>query len=309
MRTHTSRLTAVLALAAAAAVPLPAAAASAESSTAGDYPVNWDTVSAITTGTPLDLAPPGANRQDCRPSAEHPHPVVLVHGLLSNQRSTWQALAPTLANEGYCVYTFTYGKTWYSGTIGGVGDLNESAKQMKAFVDKVQQWSGADKVDVVGHSEGGNLPRLYIKQEGGASEVNSYVSLAGVNMGPPSLSGIITVAKQIPGAMEVIGHASPAIGQLTDPAYFESLNKPTATYPGIDYTAIATTHDEAVTPYELALLPQAPNVRNITIQTQCPNDPVGHIGLTYDKTAVTDVLNALDPAHPRPVPCDSGFPL
>jgi triacylglycerol esterase/lipase EstA (alpha/beta hydrolase family) len=217
-------------------------------------------------------------------------------------------MAPTLANAGYCVYTFTYGQTWYSGNLGGIDDLDNSAAQLANFVDQVQAWTGAAQVDTVGHSEGGNLIRLYIKDHGGLSKVHTYVSLAGVNMGPPSVSGLITAFGQIPGAMAAFGYACPACGQLEDPNYFATLNNP-ATFPGITYTAIASTTDEVVTPWQLALLPAAPNVTDETIQSVCPNDGVGHLGLPYDKTAVAMTLNALDPAHAQPVPCDSGFGL
>ncbi|MFI6093621.1 esterase/lipase family protein [Streptomyces sp. NPDC051218] len=276
---------------------------------AAEQPVSWDALSAYATGTGFDVPPPGANRWNCEPSAAHPRPVVLAHGMVGNKNSAWQALAPTLANNGYCVFVLTYGKTWYSGSVGGVADLNGSAKELAAFVDKVRNATGTSTVDLVGYSEGGNLGRLYIKNEGGRTKVHTYVSLAGVNMGPPTMSGLLTMLKHIPGGLEVLRAGGPAFDQLTDPAYFASLNKPAATYPGINYTAIASSTDEVVTPYELALLPAAGNVTNRTIQSLCPDDKVGHLGITYDKTAVAWTLNALDPAHPQDVPCDTGLPL
>ncbi|MGW6356346.1 esterase/lipase family protein [Streptomyces sp. NPDC055092] len=235
--------------------------------------------------------------------------MVLVHGLMSNSNSPWQAVAPTLANEGYCVFSLTYGKTFYSGQVGGVADMNGSAEELAAFVDKVRNTTGVSTVDLVSHSEGGNLARRYIKNQGGQGKVHTYVSFAGVNTGPPDASGLITAIHQIPGGTAIFNTACPACGQLTDPTWFTALNTPTATYPGINYTAIASTHDEAVTPYEYALLPAASNVSNKTIQSLCPNDKVGHLGITYDKTAVPWALNALDPDHPKAVPCDDGFGL
>jgi hypothetical protein len=79
--------------------------------------------------------------------------------------------------------------------------------------------------------------------------------------------------------------------------------------PSVDYLDIATTKDEVATPYQLAFLPPAPNVRNMTIQQLCPADPVGHVGMPYDPTTVRLVLNNLDPANAQPVPCSIGFPL
>jgi triacylglycerol esterase/lipase EstA (alpha/beta hydrolase family) len=300
----TLRLAAATAVAAAAFVTTASPASATPS-----YPVNWSTLGALASGVTFDVAPSGANNPFCSPSAAHPRPVILVHGLFANQNIAWQAMAPSLADLGYCVYTFSYGETWYSGNLGGIDDINTSAKQMANFVNQVLSWTGASQVDVVAHSEGGNMSRVYIKNDGGAAKVHTYVGLAPVNMGPPSASGVVTVAQQVPGAQALLSGLIPAYGQLTDPNWFQALNTPSATMPGITYTDIATSSDELVTPYTLSFLPAAPNVTNITIQSLCPGDSVGHLGLPYDKTAVALTENALDPAHPQPVPCDSGFGL
>ncbi|HWD52223.1 MAG TPA: hypothetical protein VG412_07470, partial [Acidimicrobiales bacterium] len=55
--------------------------------------------------------PPGSDNWSCHLSAQHPYPVVLVHGTIANQALSWQALSPMLANAGYCVYGFNYGAT------------------------------------------------------------------------------------------------------------------------------------------------------------------------------------------------------
>jgi hypothetical protein len=72
---------------------------------------------------------------------------------------------------------------------------------------------------------------------------------------------------------------------------------------------IATEDDEVVTPYANAFLPEAPNVTNITVQQQCPQDSTDHLELAYDPVALADVLNALDPANPVRVPCVPVLPL
>ncbi|MEW1912464.1 hypothetical protein AB0442_29180 [Kitasatospora sp. NPDC085895] len=41
----------------------------------------------------------------------------------------------------------------------------------------------------------------------------------------------------------------------------------------------------------------------------CPLDATDHLEIGYDPIALTDVLNALDPAHPRPIPCQVVLPV
>jgi triacylglycerol lipase len=280
----------------------------APASAATNYPVNWNTLSAAAIGAADEAAPAGADNVFCRPSAAHPYPVILIHGVVANENITWEALAPTLANDGYCVYTLNYGQVWYSADLGGIADINSSASTLNSFVNLVRGYTGASKVDLVGHSEGGNLARLYMKTYG-ASHVSTYVGLAPMNVGPPTLSGLVTAIDEIPGGSAAFATGCPACGQLTTPSYYTSLNSPSATFSNVTYTDIATVDDEAVTPYQLAFLPAGPNVTNETVQSFCPSDPVGHLGLPYDKTAVQLTVNALDPAHAAPVPCSPGFPL
>jgi triacylglycerol esterase/lipase EstA (alpha/beta hydrolase family) len=273
-----------------------------------DFPVNWSTTTALVSGAALNVPPPGANLSHCTPSAEHPDPVVLAHGVFQNQNMAWQALAPILANDGYCVYTLTYGQVWYSGNLGGIDELSASAAELNTFVNQVLATTGAPQVDLVGYSEGGYVTRLYMKTYG-PNHVSTYVGISPVNSAPATISGLLTIAYQIPGAEAVFALACPACGALSTEPAFESLNTPSATFPTVTYTDIASTTDEVATPYTLSFLPAGPNVTNETVQSVCPNDHVGHLGMPYDPTAIQMAVNALDPAEAEPLPCGSGFPL
>src|ERR1700753_4183712 len=46
----------------------------------------------------------------CRPSAEHPRPLVLLHGTFVNPAEQWPIGGPYFANLGYCVFELDYGQ-------------------------------------------------------------------------------------------------------------------------------------------------------------------------------------------------------
>jgi triacylglycerol lipase len=58
-------------------------------------------------GSQLTADPPGANDWSCKPTAEHPYPIVLVHETASTAELDWIDLAPYLKNQGYCVFALS----------------------------------------------------------------------------------------------------------------------------------------------------------------------------------------------------------
>jgi triacylglycerol esterase/lipase EstA (alpha/beta hydrolase family) len=255
--------------------------------------------------------PPGANNWNCRPGSllkPQPRPVILVHGTFENMFDNWGFLSSTLSTLGYCVYALNYGENPYSaGVIYGLDRIENSAAQLAAFVDRVLASTRASKVDIVGHSQGGMMPRYYLKYLGGASKVNHLIGLAPSNHGT-DLGGLLTLAGYFPafrpyadqiraGGETVAATICPAcVQQLKDSDFLTTLNAGGETLPDVKYTVIATRYDEVVTPYTSAFLAGGSNVRNITLQDECPFDPVEHIFLPHDPVAINLVVNALNPA-------------
>ena len=119
-----SLLRAAVTVLATAALGLPGAGAAhaAESgtdpSTRAPIPVGYHFLSGASLAITEPGAPlPGANDWTCRPTADKPRPVVLVHGTLGSGTSNWATYGPLLHNEGYCVYTLTYGATLPAGNV------------------------------------------------------------------------------------------------------------------------------------------------------------------------------------------------
>jgi triacylglycerol esterase/lipase EstA (alpha/beta hydrolase family) len=299
-----SRLGAVVAssVGLAASVLAPMGPASA----APKYPVVYSEATLLVGALAPDSPPPGANISGCKLSATHPRPVVLVHGTFENEDDNWGTLAPLLADNGYCVYTFNYGGPPLLGEVYGLGDIATSAGQLSAFVDQVLAETGATKVDLVGHSQGGMMPRYYLRFLGGAAKVDNLVGLAPSNHGT-TIDGLETLASLLPGGSAALSaglatECESCAEQLAGSAFLTNLNAGRETVPGVTYTNIESSYDEVVTPYTSAFL-SGRHVTNILIQNQCATDFSGHVGIAFDRIALTDVLNALDPSQPKSAPC------
>ncbi|WP_340685281.1 lipase [Amycolatopsis coloradensis] len=284
-----------------------------------DLPVPWTLAAAL----PAQAAnpggpPPGANDFDCRPSEGHPNPVVLTHGLSANQTVNWQTFSPLLKNNGYCVFSLTYGVPGKPLPVyqpGGLLPMEQSAKELSAFVDKVLGATGASKVDLLGHSEGTLMPSYYVKFLGGASKVDKYVSLTPLWDGTTlfGASHLYGLAGALGLATGFNGILDPLCGScrqfLRGSEFLTKLRSGNGVFqPGVTYTNIMTRYDEAVVPYTSGM-GKGPNVKNIVLQDSCVLDLAEHAGVAADRNAAGHVLNALDPAHAKPVPCVPATPI
>jgi triacylglycerol esterase/lipase EstA (alpha/beta hydrolase family) len=286
-----------------------AVADAAASAGASELPVVYNGIAGYAHVSP-SASPPGANDWSCKPSAAHPQPVVLVHGTFADMSDSWQALSPLLHNNGYCVFALNYGSYAGSGSLGvyAVGNIATSAEELSSFVNRVLAATGASQVDIVGHSQGGMMPRYYVKELGGASKVNALVGLAPSNHGT-TLNGLFTLAGYFPGADAFVGVFCPACSeQAAGSAFLEGLNSGGETVPGVQYTVIESKYDEVVTPYTSAFL-SGPNVTNVLLQEQCSLDHGEHLSMPYDHIADADVLTALDPQEPQHPACTYVAPV
>jgi triacylglycerol esterase/lipase EstA (alpha/beta hydrolase family) len=285
-----------------------AGAICASASAAAELPVTYNGLLGYAQGSP-SASPAGANNWSCKPSAAHPRPVILVHGTFENMSGSWQALSPLLYDNGYCVFALNYGSYEGSGQFGiyATGDIAQSAEQLASFVTQVRAATGARKVDLVGHSQGGMMPRYYLRFLGGAKTVHTLVGLSPSNHGT-TLDGIFTLANLL-GVGSAFGFHCPACEQQeAGSAFLAKLNAGGDTVSGVSYTVIQSANDEVVTPYTSAFL-SGSKVTNILLQSQCPLDQGEHLSMPYDHIADTDVLNALDPAHPVTPACTPVLPI
>ncbi|MFI9121978.1 esterase/lipase family protein [Streptomyces bikiniensis] len=245
----------------------------------------------------------GWNDFSCKPSAAHPRPVVLVHGTFGNSVDNWLGLAPYLVNRGYCVFSLDYGQLPGVPFFHGLGPVEASAGQLATYVDRVLAATGAPEVDLVGHSQGGMMPRWYLKFLGGADKVNALVGIAPNSHGT-TLLGLTRLLPYFPGVEDLISSSTPGLAdQVAGSPFVTRLNEGGDTVPGVRYHVIATQYDEVVTPYRSQFL-SGPNVTNVLIQDKCALDLSEHVAIgTVDRVTFHEVANALDPARATPTTC------
>jgi pimeloyl-ACP methyl ester carboxylesterase len=280
----------------------------APAASASSFPVQPNIVAgALVAAANPDQSPPGTNDFACHPSTAHPYPVILIPGTFAVMEDDFGALAPILANAGYCVFSLNYGGTPGS-LIQDIGPAAASAQQVAAFVTKVQQATGVAKVDLVGHSQGGLLGEYYVKVLGGASNVHSFVGLSPTTHGT-TLDGLTNLASFFPGANTVIGTLCAAcVDQETGSAFLAPLDAGPIAQSGVHYTVIETRLEFVVTPVGSSFINE-PGVTNEYVQNACFNDTVDHADLAYDQVTIRETLNALDPAHASAPNCFLAFPF
>lgn len=256
-----------------------------------------------------NAAPPGADDWNCQPSKEHPNPVILVHGTSDRPVYAWNALAPLLKNAGYCVFAPSYGIILGGNGDGAMDKVENSALQLKAWVELVLAKTRAEKVDIVGHSQGGMMPFYYMNFLDGYKKVNRVVAIS------PSLRG--TDAFGLLNDQAATDRVTALGGDLISPsqkdqmkgsAFLRKLHTRPLTHPSVGYTVITTRYDDVVTPYTSQFLPPARNVKNIVVQDLCSTDLTDHYANIFDPTTLNTVLRALDHRYHGTVPCGVSFP-
>ncbi|GAB4587003.1 esterase/lipase family protein [Nocardia sp. IFM 10818] len=287
------------------------ALASTASDTVGEGPEMTSYLAAFGYGlTHPDAAPPGANNWNCKPSAEHPRPVVLVHGTWLNTYDSFAYLSPRVARAGFCVFAFNLGRVGIldGGGIGpvlpgryGVGRMEDSARQLGQFVDRVLTTTGAEAVDVIAHSQGGPVTSQYLKFEGGQGKIQKVISFGATSHGT-TLMGMALLGRAITNlGVNILGFYEPILGQsniqqVVGSPFYARLNAGGDTVPGVEYTVVGTRHDEISNPYEWTFLQPGPDatVDNITLQQGCDEDMSDHLTILYSPRAASIALRALD---------------
>jgi pimeloyl-ACP methyl ester carboxylesterase len=262
------------------------------------YEVVYSLAEAVSRSLTAPATPPPGVNVPCVPNAAHPNPVVLINGTHATMELNWAGLGPELANAGYCVFSAAIGGMKPDDRIQTCGPVLDTVDEVSALVDDVLKQTGAHRVDLVGHSQGGSVAEYYTKFFG-QGKVGRVVGLA-----PPThgcdMSNLINHDWLTP----MLAYGCPALYDQTPKSRFiRNLNNGPIKASGVDYTIIETDRDIVVTPTPSAAFIEEPGVKNILLQDICPTDTSGHLTMAYSVNVWGLVRNALDPQNAVPPEC------
>lgn len=232
------------------------------------------------------------NDDTCMPSADHPRPVLLVHGTTSNA-GEMENIGRALADQGHCVFAVNYGAD-DSSIVGqfpgalGLGDLDASAEEVHRAIRHVAGETNAGRaagaIDVLGYSQGAALVKLAMNEHGDAEVVDTAVYLAGshrgTTMGGIDALNIHAVPEAVAIGDAVLGRSS--LQQVVGSEQVERLRALPDTQPGVRYAVIVSDDDTTVTPPRSGFLEAGPGatVDNVAVQDVCPGAPrIDHVGI------------------------------
>ncbi|GAA4080267.1 esterase/lipase family protein [Actinomadura miaoliensis] len=208
------------------------------------------------------------------PPQDRPGPVVLVPGY-GGGAGGLRVLADRLRRDGRQAFVLDL-------PGDGTGDLREQARALDRRVGEALR-GGAPSVDVVGHSAGGVVARLWAAEHDGARKARRIVSLGSPHRGAQlAAAGTAFGAAACPAACRQLAPGSDLLRDLG------------GRVPGRPaWMSVWTSLDETVTPPESARLGGAVNV---VVQDVCPNARTGHADLPSDPYVMGIVLRALGTA-------------
>jgi triacylglycerol lipase len=206
------------------------------------------------------LAPTGTRDTD----ASHVDPILFVHGYTSNA-SAWNTMISRFQADGWesnRLFAYTFSSTQSNATV---------AQAVKTRVDQIRAQTGAAKVDIIAHSMGSLSSRYYIKNFGGQSVIDDWVSLGGPNHGTAWAYGCFFF--------------SPCNQMIPGSSFLNSLNSGDETPGSVNYGTWWSPCDELINPDTSTILSGATNT-----QTSC----MSHSDLRTNLTVYQQVRNFVD---------------
>jgi len=140
-----------------------------------------------------------------------------------------------------------------------LGDVLQNPAFRPGDVDRILVRTGAKQVAIVGHSEGGMMPRYYIKFLGGESKLDDWVSLGGPNHGTETAN---------------VCFSTSCVEMRIGSTFLKELNAGDETPGAVNYGTWWSPCDEIINPHTSVSLTGATNT-----ETEC----ISHAALTTNE--------------------------
>lgn len=191
-------------------------------------------------------------------------PVLLTPGFSGQDLVYWNLFRRRLERDGYPVYTLTFPGL-------GLQDIWTSAERLADRVDEILHATGAEQLNLVGHSLGGLVIRAYVQEMGGDENVGTCATLGTPHEG--TLTSLVAILR-------------PACRQmLPGSSFLRELNGAPLDVPFVN---VYSARDSLVVPYDNAHFDPAENHRLRF---------GGHWGLLIRGAAYRPIVQAFDRAE------------
>jgi len=191
-------------------------------------------------------------------SASAQDPILFVHGYVESA-SLWNTMIANFEKDGYP-------KSYLSAYSYNTSQSNKiDAEEVKSKVEALLKNTGATKVDIIAHSMGSLNSRYYIKNLGGETKVDDWVSLGGPNHGTETANFCFSTS---------------CVEMRVGSTFLKELNATDETPGAVNYGTWWSPCDEIINPDSSVALTGATNTK-----TAC----ISHTALTTDSTVYTQV--------------------
>lgn len=198
--------------------------------------------------------------------AINPRPVLLVHGVLHN-RSAFISLKRRMEKLGWeNIYTINY-TTFH-------GNVLQMVEELGMRISEIMNETGATQIDIVAHSLGGIVSRVFMSLGEGRGKVRRLITLGTPHQG----TKLSFLAKGLSrGALDKDLKVNSFLIKLLSNTALPKNSEIVSIYSTFDWTVFPGDHGAAVG------IPET-QIKNIHVQKH------GHLGLLYSKEAFEAVI-------------------
>lgn len=168
-----------------------------------------------------------------------PDPILFIHGYKPDVGG-WNPMISSFQQSGWpasSLYDWYY--DWTQSNV-------TTASAISAKVNHILSLTGKTRVDLISHSMGSLPARYYVKNLGGGTKVDDFVSLGGLNHGAPSWKLMLP-------QMGCSGTPTPCNEMVENSTFLTSLNSSDETPGAVWYMTVAADCDPVVSSSSVAL--------------------------------------------------------